>query len=71
MLIVASLLLSDITGSFGITRALKDVELDIRNSEFPTLVDPSGCGKIRALRIIAGLDHADRGSVSIGEVADL
>jgi multiple sugar transport system ATP-binding protein len=66
---VASLHLRGIGKSFGATRVLHDVELDIRDGEFLTLVGPSGCGKTTLLRIIAGLDHADRGSVHIGDQA--
>jgi multiple sugar transport system ATP-binding protein len=63
---MASLVLSGISKSFGAHRVLDDVQLDIRDGEFLTLVGPSGCGKTTLLRIIAGLDHADRGSVCIG-----
>jgi len=66
---MASLHLRGIGKSFGATRVLHDVELEIRDGEFLTLVGPSGCGKTTLLRIIAGLDHADRGSVWIGEQA--
>jgi multiple sugar transport system ATP-binding protein len=66
---MASLHLRGIGKSFGTTRVLQDIELDIRDGEFLTLVGPSGCGKTTLLRIIAGLDHADRGSVHIGDQA--
>ena len=51
--------------SFGVTTVLDGVSLDIAHGEFLTLVGPSGCGKSTLLRIIAGLDHADSGSVEI------
>jgi len=66
---MASLQLRGIGKSFGTTRVLQDIDLDIRDGEFLTLVGPSGCGKTTLLRIIAGLDHADRGSVHIGDRA--
>jgi multiple sugar transport system ATP-binding protein len=62
---MASLGVSDICKSFGTTTVLDHVHLDIRDGEFLSLVGPSGCGKTTLLRIIAGLDHADSGSVSI------
>ena len=38
------------------TRALAQVDLDVRHGEFLTLVGPSGCGKSTLLSLIAGLD---------------
>jgi NitT/TauT family transport system ATP-binding protein len=46
------------------TLALDRLDLDIRESEFLSLLGPSGCGKSTALRIIAGLSKPTRGSVS-------
>ena len=56
----------DISKSFGATRVLNDVSLEIGSSEFVTLLGPSGCGKSTLLRIIAGLEQADRGSIALG-----
>lgn len=55
-----------ITKSFGTTRVLDDVSLDVGAREFLTLLGPSGCGKSTLLRIIAGLEQADHGSVALG-----
>ncbi|MDX8141385.1 sn-glycerol-3-phosphate ABC transporter ATP-binding protein UgpC [Lentzea sp. BCCO 10_0061] len=49
------------------TRAVEDLNLDIRDGEFLVLVGPSGCGKTTALRMIAGLEHISEGSIRIGE----
>ena len=46
--------------------ALDDIELDVRENEFVTLVGRSGCGKSTLLRIIAGLLRATSGEVTIG-----
>lgn len=62
---MAALRLHQISRSFGSTRVLDGVDLDIRDGEFLTLVGPSGCGKTTLLRIIAGLDHAEEGQVEI------
>jgi NitT/TauT family transport system ATP-binding protein len=44
---------------------LNRVSIDIRDSEFVTIVGPSGCGKSTLLNIIAGLESPDSGSISI------
>jgi multiple sugar transport system ATP-binding protein len=47
--------------------ALSTLDLEIADGELLVLVGPSGCGKSTALRLIAGLDTPDRGSIRIGE----
>jgi len=51
---------------FGEFQALDQVSLTIREGEFFSLLGPSGCGKTTLLRIIAGLDLPDEGTVRIG-----
>jgi multiple sugar transport system ATP-binding protein len=47
--------------------AVDDLSLDIQDGEFLVLVGPSGCGKSTSLRMLAGLEGVDSGSVSIGD----
>ncbi len=52
------------TGTFT-QKALDNVTLDFRKSEFVTVLGPSGCGKTTLLNIIGGLDHYDQGDLII------
>ncbi|MCK8517735.1 ABC transporter ATP-binding protein [Methanoculleus sp. 7T] len=47
------------------TKALDAVTLEVKDEEFVCLVGPSGCGKTTLLRIVAGLETASTGSVTI------
>src|SRR6478609_8946940 len=49
------------------TRAVNDINLDIRDGEFMVLVGPSGCGKTTALRMVAGLEEISEGVLKIGD----
>ena len=55
-----------VTRSFGATRALDAVSLDVAPGEFVSIIGPSGCGKSTLLRAIAGLERVDEGAVLIG-----
>jgi len=46
---------------YGSFTALKDIDLDIKDNEFFTLLGPSGCGKTSLLRIIAGFEAISAG----------
>lgn len=56
--------------AFGASVALEDFTLSIASGELVCLLGPSGCGKTTALRILAGFEKADAGSVIV-EGADL
>ena len=55
--------LKNISVTFGDNNVLKDLNLNIRDKEFITLLGPSGCGKTTTLRIIAGFVNPDEGEV--------
>lgn len=46
--------------------ALSDINLDVRQGEFLSLVGPSGCGKSSLVNVIAGLQSATSGQVLVG-----
>jgi len=50
---------------FGDVHVLKDINIEVEDGEFVVFVGPSGCGKSTLLRIIAGLENASSGNVSI------
>ncbi|HET7774257.1 MAG TPA: sulfate ABC transporter ATP-binding protein [Burkholderiaceae bacterium] len=58
-----SITVKDISKRFGDFHALRDVNLEIQSGELVALLGPSGCGKTTLLRIIAGLEGADAGSI--------
>ena len=64
----ARLAIRGLTKSFGGTPALQDVSLMVEPGELVSLLGPSGCGKSTTLRLIAGLDAPDDGSISIDGV---
>ena len=57
--------LRGISKSFGSTRAVHGLDLEIEPGEFMALVGPSGCGKSTLLRLIAGLEDPDEGALHI------
>jgi multiple sugar transport system ATP-binding protein len=65
---VAGIDVQHIEKSFGATSVLKGVSLEVRRGEFVSLLGPSGCGKTTLMRIVAGLETTDRGTVSIDGV---
>ena len=55
--------LKGICKSFDGEKVLNDINLDIYDNEFVTMLGPSGCGKTTTLRIIAGFETPDDGAV--------
>ncbi|MCB1516319.1 MAG: sn-glycerol-3-phosphate ABC transporter ATP-binding protein UgpC [Hyphomicrobiaceae bacterium] len=62
---MANLSVQNLHKSFGVTKVLEGIDLDIASGEFVVLLGPSGCGKSTLLRIIAGLEDETSGDVLI------
>ena len=60
--------LVDLTKSYGEQPVLKGIDLSIESGEFFSLLGPSGCGKTTTLRLIAGFESNESGSVLIDGV---
>ena len=63
-----SVKLVGIEKSFGPVKAVYDVSFEIKAGEFFFLLGPSGCGKTTILRMIAGFETPDSGSILFDDV---
>jgi ABC-type Fe3+/spermidine/putrescine transport system ATPase subunit len=63
---MAHIQIEHLNKSFGRHHVLKDIDLEIREKEFVTLLGPSGCGKTTTLRLLAGFLTPDEGEIRIG-----
>ena len=61
---MAILEVEHICKSFGVGFALREISLTAQKGEIVGLLGPSGCGKTTLLRLIAGLEQPDSGSIS-------
>ena len=59
--------LDGVTRSFGPETAVDDLSLSVYEGELLTLLGPSGCGKTTTLRLLAGLDRPDAGTIRLGQ----
>ena len=62
---MADIKIDKINKYFGKVHVIKDVSLEIKSQSFTVLVGPSGCGKSTMLRMIAGLEEINSGTISI------
>ena len=62
---MADININTINKYYGDVHVIKDISLDIKSQSFTVLVGPSGCGKSTMLRMIAGLEDINSGTISI------
>lgn len=65
--------LHDVTKNFGPVTAVSNVDLGVEEGELICFLGPSGCGKTTLLRLIAGLETSDSGSILLngGDLASI
>jgi multiple sugar transport system ATP-binding protein len=66
---MADLKIDSVSKRFGDVQAVSDLNLDITSGEFIVLLGPSGAGKTTTLRLVAGLETPEAGSVHISSAA--
>ena len=57
--------LQNLKKSFGKTKVIHDLSIDVKDGELIVIVGPSGCGKSTLLRMVAGLEDANEGNILI------
>ena len=57
--------LKNLKKSFGSTQVIHDLSIDVKDGELIVIVGPSGCGKSTLLRMVAGLEDANQGDITI------
>ena len=70
---MAKINLKNLQKSYGKTKVIHDLSVDIKEGELVVIVGPSGCGKSTLLRMVAGLEDINSGSILFDnkEVNDL
>jgi iron(III) transport system ATP-binding protein len=64
---MSALTVQGLTKSFGPTPVLTGVDLHVPGGSFTALLGPSGCGKTTLLRLVAGFDDPDGGTIAVGD----
>ena len=64
---MAQIRLENIEKRFGEVVAVRDFNLQVEDQEFVVFLGPSGCGKTTTLRLIAGLEHPNKGNILIDD----
>ena len=64
---MGQILLKGIVKSYGKEVVVKNLDLSVKPDEFLTILGPSGCGKTTTLRMIAGLEEPDQGTIQLGD----
>jgi iron(III) transport system ATP-binding protein len=61
------LTVAGVARSYGATRVLHDINLTVPGGSLTAILGPSGCGKTTLLRLIAGFDEPDAGTIRLGD----
>ena len=64
---MADININTVNKYYGDVHVIKDISLNVKSRSFTVLVGPSGCGKSTMLRMIAGLEDINSGTISIDE----
>ncbi|MDJ0894322.1 MAG: ATP-binding cassette domain-containing protein, partial [Alphaproteobacteria bacterium] len=62
---MAEVVLQNVSKRFGDTQAIADMSLTVKDGAFVVLLGPTGAGKTTTLRLVAGLETADSGTIGI------
>ena len=62
---MSEIIIKNLNKNYGRNHVIQDISLDIKSQSFTVLVGPSGCGKSTILRMIAGLENINSGTISI------
>lgn len=63
----AHVIIRNVSKTFGKSKVLDDISLEIAKGSFTTLLGPSGCGKTTLLRLLAGFYQVEKGDLFIGD----